>query len=362
MKKFLALGSAALLLTCGGCQEESIVNEPVSAQPVSVRFALTLREDIEPFLRTRNLPGGLPGEPSAANASPDEEETPSTQPVSTLSYIEYAVYDNDTEELIEHRRYEVDGQDGSLQVQDELTAGIYKVCFLAHGVTDATFAEESSLVTFPEVEDTFWGFQEIEVDATQTDQSFSVGLARAVAGIECIFQCRLRIPAGRFLPGDAFRVIENLHKVRSGFCQRSILHLFRDRRIQKRNAPFLHTFRKLLLRQQCSLPAHFRGSVCIQNVGSMKSAVAVFRQLHHRIVVNPEVAEPDPAADFFHSGAQFFFIAPLRHFGENTLQLLIRLLFSRGDFLAVVFPLNGALPVQRQLALFCSLDCILNIS
>ena len=186
MKKFLALGSAALLLTCGGCQEESIVNEPVSAQPVSVRFALTLREDIEPFLRTRNLPGGLPGEPSAANASPDEEETPSTQPVSTLSYIEYAVYDNDTEELIEHRRYEVDGQDGSLQVQDELTAGIYKVCFLAHGVTDATFDEESSLVTFPEVEDTFWGFQEIEVDATQTDQSFSVGLARAVAGIELV--------------------------------------------------------------------------------------------------------------------------------------------------------------------------------
>ena len=41
-------------------------------------------------------------------------------------------------------------------------------------------------MTFPEVEDTFWGFQEIEVDATQTDQSFSVGLARAVAGIELV--------------------------------------------------------------------------------------------------------------------------------------------------------------------------------
>lgn len=183
MKKFLAFGSAALLLICGGCQEESIVNESVSAQPVSVRFALTLREDIEPFLRTRNLPGGLPGEPSAANASPDEEETPSTQPVSTLSYIEYAVYDNDTEELIEHRRYEVDG---SLQVQDELTAGIYKVCFLAHGVAEATFTETGSLMTFPEIQDTFWGFQEIEVDATQTDQSFSVELTRAVAGIELV--------------------------------------------------------------------------------------------------------------------------------------------------------------------------------
>ena len=86
MKKFLAFGSAALLLICGGCQEESIVNEPVSAQPVSVRFALTLREDIEPFLRTRNLPGGLPGEPSAANASPDEEDSFNPTRIHTVVY------------------------------------------------------------------------------------------------------------------------------------------------------------------------------------------------------------------------------------------------------------------------------------
>ena len=120
------------------------------------------------------------------------------------------------------------------------------------------------------------------------------------APLICIFQCRLRIPAGRFLPGDAFRVVEDLHEVRIGLCQRSILHLFRDRRIQKRNAPFLYTFRKLLLRQQCSLPAHFRGSVRVQNIGNMKSAVAIFRQLHHGIVISPEVAETNPAADFIH--------------------------------------------------------------
>ena len=51
----------------------------------------------------------------------------------------------------------------------------------------------------------------------------------------CIFQCRLCVPAGRFLPGDALRFVEDLHEVRSGFCQRSMLHLFRDRRIQRRN-------------------------------------------------------------------------------------------------------------------------------
>ena len=57
-----------------------------------------------------------------------------------------------------------------------------------------------------------------------------------------LFQCRLRVPAGRFLPCDALRVIEDLHEVRCGFCQRCILHLFRDRCIQKRNAPFAIRF------------------------------------------------------------------------------------------------------------------------
>ena len=31
---------------------------------------------------------------------------------------------------------------------------------------------------------------------------------------------------GRFLPGDVLRVVEDLHEARSGFRQRSILHLF----------------------------------------------------------------------------------------------------------------------------------------
>ena len=160
----------------------------------------------------------------------------------------------------------------------------------------------------------------------------------------CIFQCRLRVPAGRFLSDDTFRVIENLYEVRSGFCQRSILHLFRDRRIQKQNAPFLHTISKLSLRQQCSLPAHFRGSVSVKNVGNMKSAVAIFCQLHHGIVVNPEMAEPEPTADVLHVMAEIFFTAPLQHFGDNTLQLLIRLLLIGRDFLAGIFPLDGTLP------------------
>ena len=64
------------------------------------------------------------------------------------------------------------------------------------------------------------------------------------APLICIFQCRLRIPSGRFLPGDVLWVVQNLHEVRSGFCKKIVLHLFRNRRIQKRNAPRLHTVRK----------------------------------------------------------------------------------------------------------------------
>lgn len=189
MKKFVVLWWAGLLF-CAGCSEESVVYESAEETSVNVRFTLALRQDITPFQQTRNMPDEIPGEPAAAGdtsgETSGEEETTPTQPVSALSYIEYAVYDNDTEELIEHRRYEVGGQDGNLQVQDELTAGIYKVCFLAHGVAEATFTETGSLMTFPEIQDTFWGFQEIEVDATQTDQSFSVELTRAVAGIELV--------------------------------------------------------------------------------------------------------------------------------------------------------------------------------
>ena len=75
----------------------------------------------------------------------------------------------------------------------------------------------------------------------------------------------------------------------------------------------------------------------------------------------PVVAIPDPAANFLHVGAQIFFIAPLRNLGKNALQLLVRLLIGWGEFFAKVLLLDSSLRVQRQLTLFCPLDCILNI-
>ena len=80
------------------------------------------------------------------------------------------------------------------------------------------------------------------------------------------------------------------------------------------------------------------GGVCVQNIGSMKPAVAIFRQLHHGIVVDPEMAEPEFAPGVLHVMVQFFFIAPLWHFGKNALQLLIRLLLGRGLLSCIGIP------------------------
>ena len=135
------------------------------------------------------------------------------------------------------------------------------------------------------------------------------------APLICISQCRLRIPSGRFLPGDVLWVVQNLHKVRSGFCKRIVLHLFRNRRIQKRNAPHLHTVRKFFLCLQCRHLTHIRGGFYIQNVGCGVFSVSVFRQLHHGVVLIPKAAEANPAADILHVMAQFFFAAP---FGSVT--------------------------------------------
>ena len=67
--------------------------------------------------------------------------------------------------------------------------------------------------------------------------------------------------------------------------------------------------------------------VSVQNVGSIKSAVAIFRQLHRGVVFLPVVAIPDSAADVRHVMMQFFFAAPLRSFGQNALQFRKSLLF-----------------------------------
>ena len=85
-------------------------------------------------------------------------------------------------------------------------------------------------------------------------------------------------------------------------------------------APHLHTVRKFFLCLQCCRLTHIRGGFCIQNVGCGVISVAIFRQLHHGVVLIPKVAKTHPAADIFHVMAQFFFAAPLWSLGQNAIQ------------------------------------------
>lgn len=187
MKKYAALLICSLFAGTS-CQPESISDEvePIG-QTIQVSFQVALREEVTPFRQTRNIPEGLPSDPVASQAEEDEGNTgETTQPTTTLSWVEYALYSTDGE-LIRHIREEItltpDGT-ASFSLEDKLTPGTYKACFLAHSVEDATFSEEDNLMTFPEIQDTFWGADEFEINAGEADASVPVTLTRAIAGIE----------------------------------------------------------------------------------------------------------------------------------------------------------------------------------
>lgn len=188
MKKFTAFLFICLCLFTS-CSDESSINEPIPEKKVVVNFNFALKQEISPFVRTKSIPSGIPGEPVANNQTdegtvpPEKEET---LPADKILFIELGVYENNTDQLIEHRQYNVTEQQKNLKVQYSFTAGIYKVRFIAHSTEGITFAEESNLMTFKEMKDTFWGSEEIEIDATQTTQSFTITLNRIVAGVEFV--------------------------------------------------------------------------------------------------------------------------------------------------------------------------------
>ena len=119
----------------------------------------------------------------------------------------------------------------------------------------------------------------------------------------CIFQCRLRIPAGRFLPGDALWVVQDLHEVGCRFCKRIVLHLFRNRRFQKRNPT----------------PAYSpQSSFCACNAASLRTSGMVSARPERRLQAlifrcglqstapwssaHSKSGKANPATDLFHFG------------------------------------------------------------
>lgn len=190
MKKYAVILPLGLLLWAS-CEQNSVSDSiHPENQVVEVTFNLTLRQDVAEFRSTRGLPGGLPDEPISKNnedaGGAEEEEGEETQPTVTLSYVDYAIYDAEGT-YIRHERKEIsvkpDGS-ASFSLQEAFTAGVYKICFLAHNVEGAQFSEEDNLVTFPTVSDTFWGNDEFEIDASLTNQEIPVSIRRAIAGVE----------------------------------------------------------------------------------------------------------------------------------------------------------------------------------
>lgn len=176
-----------VLLFGASCQQESPNNESDSVvQEVVVQFNLALRQEITSF-QTRAIPGNVPDEPTDQNDGDEtDDEGELVQPATTLNYVDYAIYDSEGD-FIRYARKDINvTPDGTAQftLQETFTAGVYTVCFLAHSVEDAGFTQVDNWVTFPEVNDTFWGSDEIEIDATETNQSFNISIQRVIAGVE----------------------------------------------------------------------------------------------------------------------------------------------------------------------------------
>lgn len=183
---------ASLLLCLLACSKDSVLPDSEVHYPiVTVNFKLALRQEISPFKITKNMPGDLPDGPSTKNEENSPSDTPSgneeATPASELNIIEYALYKNEDNSLVKHTRSVLTpNQDGSysMSLQDGIRPGTYKICFIVHGIQNATMDESTGLMTFPTVQDTFWGNDELEVTAEEKDKSVTIDLSRAIAGIE----------------------------------------------------------------------------------------------------------------------------------------------------------------------------------
>lgn len=191
-KNVLYAFSAGVLLCLFSCSEESALDNPIVDNPVAtVKFKLALQQEISSFQTTRNMPGNLPAGPTSKGGENETPSVPSGEdpavPTTDLAFIEYALYKNDDNSFIKHIQADLTAnEDGSYStsLQDGIKPGTYKVCFIAHGIKAAAFDESTGMVTFPNVGDTFWGNDELEVTAEEKDKTVTVALARAIAGIE----------------------------------------------------------------------------------------------------------------------------------------------------------------------------------
>lgn len=175
MKRVTLLAFACMygFTSCRTSQPE----EKEFPQPAyTIRFQIQPAPEIVSFQPTRSIPGTRPAEPEIAG----EDNVATT----LFKSIEYAVYNNDTAELLRHKHTteaDEENEDFGAYIYDEFTPGHYKICILAHSANKVSLTDGSA--TFNAVSDAFYASCEIEINSHSTDQSVYLLLRRIVSRV-----------------------------------------------------------------------------------------------------------------------------------------------------------------------------------
>lgn len=164
------------------CDKEHSPELSTSETLYEVRFRIEPEPEIVAFQSTKSIPQNYPPEPTPVKSEgePDENDL-------SFSFIEYAVFDAAKDTLVHHIRFsENDKQldDFGVFVYDTLKAGNYKVCMITHAIEEASLS--GNKLSFPDIDDTFYGSAQISVQASTAGQEKEIILKRIVSRVEFV--------------------------------------------------------------------------------------------------------------------------------------------------------------------------------
>lgn len=191
MKKVTLLAIACIYIF-SSCHTSLPDEKELSTRTYTVQFHIQPVPEIVSFLSTKSIPGDIPAEPEIPGGS---EEVVST----LFTKIEYAVYNNDTAELLRHKQYseaDEENEDFGTFLYDEFTPGNYKVCILAHSANKVSFTDGN--LAFETVSDAFYASCEIEIDNPTEDPSVNMLLHRIVSRVTLAATDKVPLQASEF--------------------------------------------------------------------------------------------------------------------------------------------------------------------
>ena len=174
MKKTIFILCAGLFCACS---HHTV--DPIQEEPVEVRFTMSLEAEILPFHpRTKSFPSAQFPDPSVRS-----DETEGETETIPYKYMEYVVFAEGETEPVHSNKLDSNTEDFGIYVYDKLLPGKYHVCFIAHSSESITLTDD--VCTFPEVGDTFFATEPIEVKPGQ-DITLGIVLHRIVSRVEFV--------------------------------------------------------------------------------------------------------------------------------------------------------------------------------